>query len=114
MGNWPFAPSSFVNVGFGGGESASGSAPAEVFGLPQFNRRCAVPVPCRRDSSLLKLPWQRERQAPLGIRMINRCTLRFAESLCVGAIASIALLHSAFAATHEQIVERCRESARPQ
>ena len=46
--------------------------------------------------------------------MIDRCTLRFAESSCIGAIASIALLHSAFAATHEQIVERCRESARPQ
>jgi CHAT domain-containing protein len=46
--------------------------------------------------------------------MIDRCAFRFAESLCIGAIASIALLHSAFAATHEQIVERCRESARPQ
>ena len=46
--------------------------------------------------------------------MIDRCTLRFAESSCIGAIASIALLHCAFAATHEQIIERCRESARPQ
>ena len=46
--------------------------------------------------------------------MIDRCTLRFVESSCIGAIASIALLHCAFAATHEQIVERCRESARPQ
>src|SRR5579872_3410762 len=52
--------------------------------------------------------------APLGTRMIDRCTLRFAEQSCIGALASIALLHSAFAATHEQIIERCRESARPQ
>jgi CHAT domain-containing protein len=46
--------------------------------------------------------------------MVDRSTFGFAASLGVGAIASIAWSHSAVAASHEQIVERCRESARPQ
>jgi len=46
--------------------------------------------------------------------MVDRSTFGFAASLGVGAIAAVAWPHPAFAATHEQIVERCRESARPQ
>jgi CHAT domain-containing protein len=48
------------------------------------------------------------------MRMIHRLTLRFAASFSGGALALITLPHPTFAATHEQIVERCRESARPQ
>jgi len=43
--------------------------------------------------------------------MVDRSTFGFAASLGVGAIA---FSHLALAATHEQIVERCRDSARPQ
>ena len=46
--------------------------------------------------------------------MVGRSTLGLAAPLSVSAFASIVLIHSASAATHEQIVERCRESARPQ
>jgi hypothetical protein len=46
--------------------------------------------------------------------MADRFTLRLAAPLSASAFASIVLIHSASAATHEQIVERCRESARPQ
>jgi CHAT domain-containing protein/tetratricopeptide (TPR) repeat protein len=43
--------------------------------------------------------------------MVDRSTFGFAAALGVSAIA---FSHLALAATHEQIVERCRESARPQ
>jgi tetratricopeptide (TPR) repeat protein len=45
--------------------------------------------------------------------MIHCLTFRFAASLSAGALAAIVLFHSAFAATHEQIVARCMEAARP-
>ena len=37
-----------------------------------------------------------------------------ASSVCGGALIAILLFHPTFAATHEQIIAKCRESARPQ
>jgi len=45
--------------------------------------------------------------------MIERSTLRFAAYMSV-TIATITFNYSAFAATHEQIIERCKEAVRPQ
>jgi len=45
---------------------------------------------------------------PWGIRMVDHSTLRLAAPISAGAFALIVLIHSASAATHEQIVERCR------
>ena len=47
------------------------------------------------------------------IGMVNRSTFGFAASLCGSALAAIGLSHPAFTATHEQIVEKCKEAARP-
>src|SRR5580704_4853448 len=46
--------------------------------------------------------------------MTDRFKSRSAKLSTAGAFASIVLIHPAIAATHEQIVERCRESAHPQ
>ena len=46
--------------------------------------------------------------------MIHRLTFRFIMSLSASALAAMSLPHPAFAATHEQIVAKCREAARPQ
>ena len=46
--------------------------------------------------------------------MIDRFKSRFVMLSSAGAFALIVLIHPAIAATHEQIVERCRESAHPQ
>jgi CHAT domain-containing protein len=45
--------------------------------------------------------------------MVDRSTFGFAGSLSGSALAAIALISPALAASHEEIVERCRESARP-
>ena len=46
--------------------------------------------------------------------MIHRLTFRFIMSLSASALAAMSLPHPAFAATHEQIIAKCREAARPQ
>jgi len=48
------------------------------------------------------------------MRMAGHVLLRLAASLFACALVFITLPDPGFAATHEQIVERCRESARPQ
>ena len=45
--------------------------------------------------------------------MTRRRRFRSMASLFGGALAAVSLLPSAFAATHEQIVAKCRETARP-
>ena len=45
--------------------------------------------------------------------MVDRSTLRFATFLSASALAAIALGLPAFAETHEQIIAKCREAARP-
>ena len=45
--------------------------------------------------------------------MIHRLTFRFIISLSASALAAMSLLDPAFAATHEQIIAKCREAARP-
>ena len=46
--------------------------------------------------------------------MIRRLTFRFTASSFASALIAILLFHPTFAATHEQIIAKCRESARPQ
>jgi CHAT domain-containing protein len=46
--------------------------------------------------------------------MADRSTFRFAVSLCAGALAAIVQFQPAFAATHEQIQEKCRQLMHPQ
>ena len=45
--------------------------------------------------------------------MIRRLTFRFTASSFASALVASASFHSVFAATHEQIIAKCRESARP-
>ena len=45
--------------------------------------------------------------------MLNRSTFGFASSLSGSALAAMALISTALAASHEQIVEKCKESADP-
>ena len=45
--------------------------------------------------------------------MLNRSTFGFASSLSGSALAAMALISTALAASHEQIVEKCKESAHP-
>jgi CHAT domain-containing protein len=42
--------------------------------------------------------------------MIERGSCRYAMALCAGVFAGAAGLHSAFAATHEQIIEACKQT----
>ena len=45
--------------------------------------------------------------------MVDRSTVRLAAYLTAAALATMALVRSGVAASHEQIVEQCRETARP-
>jgi tetratricopeptide (TPR) repeat protein len=47
------------------------------------------------------------------VQMIRGLTFRSIASLSASALAAIASIHPAFAASHEQIVARCMEAARP-
>jgi hypothetical protein len=46
--------------------------------------------------------------------MIRSLKLRFIPSLSASVLTAIALVHPAFAATHEQIIEKCKEAVHPQ
>src|ERR1700722_7539174 len=45
--------------------------------------------------------------------MVDRSTFRFAVFVAASALTAIASVLPVFAATHEQIVAKCRETARP-
>src|SRR5580704_4961424 len=77
--------------------------------LRLFNSSGSGGGPCRENRPPIKLP-MRQYSGVEGLAMIDRLILPGKATLCAGLFAGILGLQPAVAATHEQIIEMCKQS----